>query len=254
MTVYQTTIQKPGAIRFGSAKIEVKDDNNAWVDLGAVKSLTATMNVKEAQKFEPDNALYIEYDPEPESWDFKFDLQEVWDADVLELLRGDIDTSTSGTSKTTIGIYAGTGSRPYRSVRITNTTAGESPVILILASCKCISELDVTFGKDGDRTTANALPVTLRAYPQNVGGFGTLEIPDSATTHTITPATVSVAVGSTEELTISGSPTTVTYGVLDSSIATVSAGTVTGVAVGSTVVIVTIDGVVHQVPVTVTSE
>ena len=38
MTEYQTTIQKPGAIRFGSANIETENDDNSWNDLGALKS------------------------------------------------------------------------------------------------------------------------------------------------------------------------------------------------------------------------
>ena len=44
MTEYQTTIQKPGAIRFGSAKIEIENDDNEWIDLGALKSVSSKVN------------------------------------------------------------------------------------------------------------------------------------------------------------------------------------------------------------------
>ena len=70
MTEYQTTIQKPGAIRFGSAKIEIENDDNEWVDLGALKSVSSKVNVSEGTSYEPDNAPKQEMDATVESWDW----------------------------------------------------------------------------------------------------------------------------------------------------------------------------------------
>ncbi len=250
----QTTIQKPGALRWGSAKIEVKNDSNVWVDLGAIKGLKTTTTTEGGGEYLPDNAPPIQVDSVVKSWEFAFDLEEAWDATTLQMIRGDIDTYTAGDNSTIIGIGAGTGSRPSREWRITNTTPGQSPVVISLLSVRCTSDLDWTFPADTDNTTAVSLPVTLSAVRSGTSGFGTLEIPDAATNYTITPAAVSVAVDATQALTISGTPDSVTYGILNTAVATISsAGVITGVAVGNTSAVVTIDDVVHLVAVTVTS-
>lgn len=248
---YQTTIQVPGTIRFGSAKIELENDSSVWVDIGALKGVTAKVNASDAVAFEPDNAPKIEFDSVIESWDWSAELLEAWNISTWKLLRGDVDTYTSGSTGTTIGIHAGTGSRPHRRLRITNTTPGEAPVEITLAKAKCTSQLDFTFGTDADRSTAIGLPVTWRALP-DIAGFGTLFIPNSGQTVTISPATVMIKVAATQQLTVSGA-TDIAYGTLNAAVATVSAsGLITGVAVGATTIIVTADGMVKRVPVTVT--
>ena len=255
MTNYQTEIQNIGDIRWGSAKIEIYDDSTtAWKNLGAVKNVVATTTTSGEQKFEPDNAPSIKIDPVPESWDWSFDLQEAWNADTLKLLRGNIDTWSTTTTKTVVGVYAGTGARPYRKFRITNTTAGLQPAVIVLNKCKLTSELDWNFPTDKDGTTALALSVKISAEIDGVNGFGTLDIPKAAGTVTISPESVSITVGATQTMTVSGA-TNVTFGTTDVSIATVSsAGVVTGVAEGITQLIITTDGVTHIIPVMVTDE
>ena len=253
MTEYQTTIQKPGAIRFGSAKIEIENDDNEWIDLGALKSVSSKVNVSEGTSYEPDNAPKQEMDATVESWDWTATVEEIWDIENWKLLRGDADTYTSGTGGTTIGIEAGSGTRPERRIRITNTTPGEAPVEIILAKAKCTSQLDFTFGTDADRTTAIGLPVTWRALP-DIAGFGTLFIPNTGTTVTIEPAAVTIDVAATQQLNVTGA-TEVTYGTLNTAVATVTAsGLITGLSAGMTTVIVTADGLVKRIPVTVMEE
>lgn len=254
MTNYQTQVQNPGYIRWGSAKIEIWDSSaSAYVNLGAVKGVSATTTTNGVQKFEPDNAPAIVIDPTPDTWDWKWEMQEAWNPSALKLLRGEIDTYTAGTNKTTVGVYAGTGVRPKNKIRITNTTAGQQAVVIVLNKCRLTSELDWNFPTDRDGTTAVALAVSVSAELDGVNGFGTLEIPSAAGTVTISPQAVSIRVAGTQSMTVTGA-TTKTYGTLDVSIATVtSGGVVTGVAAGTTQLLIVADGVTHIVPVTVTT-
>lgn len=250
----QTTIQKPGAIRWGSAKVEVKNDSGVWVDLGAIKSLKTTTTTTGGGMYKPDNTPPKKIDPIEESWEFAFDLEEAWDAVTLQLLRGEVDTYTDGDNSTIIGVGAGTGERPSREWRLTNTTPGQAAAVISLLSVCCTSSLDWTYPADADNTTAVSLPVTLSAVKVGTSGFGTIEIPDATTNYTITPASVSVAVGATQALTVSGTPDSVTYGILNAAVATISSsGVITGVAAGTTSAVVTIDDVVHLVAVAVTA-
>lgn len=255
MVTYQTQIQNPKDIRFGSAKIEIYDDDAAaWRNLGAVKSVSATTTTNGTQKFKPDNAPPITIDPVPETWDWNFELQEGWKVETLKLLRGSIDTFATTSAGTTIGVYAGTGARPRRKIRITNTTAGQDAVVITLLQAVLTSELDWTFPTDEDGTTAVALPVTVSAELAGVSGFGTVFIPVNSGTVTISPESVSVAPAGTQTMTVTGA-TVVTYGTADVGVATVSAaGVVTGVADGTTQLIVTADNIPHYIPVVVTTE
>jgi len=253
MTNYQTTIQNPGAIRWGSAKIEIKNDSNVWVNVGALKSISATTTTSGEQKFKPDNAPPITRDPTPETWDWSFELQEGWNPTVIQLLRGNIDTVTTASNMTTIGVYAGTGNRPQRSIRITNTTPGMANQVITLNKAKCTSELDFSYPADEDGTVPIVLPVKVSAEIDGINGFGTIVTPNAAATVTISPASATVTVGGTQQLTVTGGTTTV-YGSLDVSVATVSsAGLITGVAAGNTLIAVTTDSVTRYVPVAVTS-
>ena len=256
MTTHQTTIQNPGSIRFGSAKIEIYDTaTTSWRNLGAVKSLTMSVDAEEGKKFEPDNAPPIEQDPIINSWDVTFELQEAWDATVLKLLRGNVDTYTAATNSTVIGVEAGSGQRPEFRMRITNTTAGSSPVVIELGKCKCTSNLDITFAADSASDTALALPVTIKSYLQTSGGFGTITIPTVNNTYTISPASPDITVSGEQALTIPPTPGTAVFGSLDVSIATVdSSGVITGVSAGYVQIVATLDGVPYYVPVTVTEE
>lgn len=247
---YQTTIQIPSAIRFGSAKIEVKNDDGDFVDLGAIKGLSTTTNVKEATPYEPDNAPPMERDSTFESWDVAFTMEEVWAPENWKLLRGNSDTYTTSSTKTTIGLGAGTSERPYREVRITNTTPGEAPAVFTLPKVKYTGELDLSFPADSDKATALGLPITLRAYPTGTG-WGTLEIPNVEPSITISPQTVNVAIDGTESISVTGG-NVVTFGILNANVATISSsGVVTGVSVGSTYALVTVDGSEFRVAVEV---
>ena len=258
MTSYQTTIRNAKNIRFGSAKIEVYDDrisgSEVWLDLGALKNVKGTVSTEGEKKFEPDNTAPIIIDPVPETWDWEFDLQESFDANVWNLFRGEIDTwDTTDPTKTVIGMYAGTGSRPRRKVRITNTTAGQGEVIIVLNKAKISSEMDIEYPTDKDGTTALAIHVKLSGEIDGNNGFGTMTIPTNSATVTVSPSVISKAVGGTQQLTVSGA-TNVVYGTLNSAIATVnSTGLVTAVAAGSTKVVVTADDTMYYVPITVTS-
>lgn len=182
MTNYQTTIKNPSAIRWGSAKIEIDSSSNAtpvWKDLGAVKNITATMTTSGVQKFEPDNAPPMVIDPVPDTWDWKWDMQEAWNPAVLQLLRGPIDTFTTASNRTTIGVYAGTGARPARKIRITNKSP-TGDVVITLLSAKLTSEYDWNFPTDKDGTTAIALTVSVSAQLTD-DGFGTIESPTLTT-------------------------------------------------------------------------
>lgn len=254
MTTYQTTVQHPKYIRFGSAKIEVWDaTNSVYVDLGALKGISATTTTDGAQEFTPDNAAPIKIDPTPKTWDWTAELQEAWNPAVLKILRGNIDTYAVGASDTTIGVYAGTGARPYNKFRITNTTAGQPAVVIIVNKAKVTSELDYTFPTDVDGTTALALPFTFSGELDGNNGFGTILVPNESATVTISPQSVSIAVGATQTMTVTGA-TNKTFGTVDVSVATVSAlGVVTGVAAGSTRLLIDCDGVTYIIPVTVTA-
>lgn len=177
MTNYQTTIQVPGAIRWGSAKIEIKASSGDYVNLGAVKNISASTETTGTQTYAPDNAPPIKIDPTPTAWNWSFSLEEAWNPEVLQLLRGDVDTYTTSDGTTVVGIYAGAGKRPSLAVRLTNTTAGQSPVVIELASVKITSELDWTFPADSSGDTVLALPVTLAADLVPETGFGTITIP-----------------------------------------------------------------------------
>ena len=253
MTNYQTIIQKPHAIRFGSAKIEVENDSSTYVDLGAVKGLTIKVNAKDSEKYEPDNAPPREYDPLVESMDISFTMEEVWNVENWKLLRGNSDTYSAGSSATTIGIDAGTEERPYRKLRITNTTPGEAPVQMILTKCKYTSQLDLTFPADSDRATALGLPVTFRSYV-DTNGFGTLSVPNTPEDVSISPASISVAVDGTQQITVTGG-TAVAYGIMNAAVAAISdMGLVTGVTAGATQALITVDGREFRVAVVVTGE
>lgn len=181
MTTYQTEIQKPGAIRFGSAKIEWKSETATdFVNVGAIKGLSATTNSPGEQKFEPDNCPPIIIDSVPETWEWKCDVLECWNAEVLRAMFGDINTYTDGTDTTTIGVYAGVGKRPYGSLRITNTTAGEQQVVITLNKVKITSDFDFTFPTDKDGTTSITLPATWKAEIDGDNGFGTIVLPKLA--------------------------------------------------------------------------
>ena len=259
MTSYQTTIRNAKNIRFGSAKIEVWDDrvsgSEHWVNLGALKNVKGTVSTEGEKKFEPDNTAPIIIDPVPDTWDWEFDLQESFDADVWNLFRGEIDTwDTTSASQTVIGMYAGTGSRPRRKVRITNTTAGQGQVVIVLNKAKISSEMDIEFPTDKDGTSALAIHVKLSGEIDGENGFGTMTIPKNNTDVTVSPSVISIAPNATQQLTVTGA-TTIVYGVLNSAIATVSAaGLVTAVAAGSTKIVVTADDTMYYVPITVTSE
>lgn len=176
MTTYQTNIQHPDYIRWGSAKIEVQNDACNWVDLGAIKGITATMTTSGLVKYKPDNCPPIIKDPSPETWDWEFSLEEAWNPDILKLLRGAVDTWTDTTAGTTIGVYAGTGSRAERSYRITNTTPGMPAAQITLTAAKVTSEYDYTFPTDDDAATAVALRVRLSAVDKG-SGYGTIFVP-----------------------------------------------------------------------------
>lgn len=179
MPQYQTTIQKPSAIRFGSAKIEWKGpDATEWIDLGALKTVAMTTNTDGEQKFEPDNAPPIIRDPQVNTWQISADVLECFNITALKEMFGDIHTYTAIAESTTIGVYAGTGKRPYGSLRITNTTPDEMAVILTLTKVKLTSELDFTFPTDKDGTTSIALPATWVAELDGDQGFGTLVVPN----------------------------------------------------------------------------
>jgi len=180
MTNYQTTIQKPGAIRWGSAKIELKAESGEYINLGAIKGITASTETTGIQTYSPDNTPPVKTDPTPTAWNWSFSLEEAWNPDVLKLMRGDVDTYTTSEGSTVIGVYAGTGKRPSLTVRLTNTTAGQQPVIIELESAKITSELDWTFPSDNAGDTALALPVTLSADITPEKGFGTITIPTVA--------------------------------------------------------------------------
>lgn len=254
MTNYQTTVQHPGYIRWGSAKIDVWDaTNSGWVNLGALKGISATTTTDGLQEFQPDNAPTIKRDPTPKTWDWTAELQEAWNPAVLKLLRGNIDTYATGASDTTIGVYAGTGSRPYNKFRITNTTAGASAVVIVINKAKVTSELDWTFPTDIDGTTALALPLTFSGEIDGNNGFGTIVVPNEAGAVTISPQSVSIAVGATQTMTITGA-TNKSFGTTDVAVATVSSlGVVTGVAAGTCRLLIDCDGVTYIIPVTVTS-
>lgn len=248
----QTQIQNLSNIRWGSAKVEIENDSNVWVNLGAVKNVSTTIDTKGPQKYEPDNTPPIEKVPAPDGWNINFTAEEVWNADVIKLIWGDIHTYTTSGNTTTIGLYAGTGARPERRIRLTNTTEGQPAAVIVLEKCTCKSELDIVYNKDSDVTTSNGLAVIFSAARDPLTGFGTLALSTAASV-TISPASVSIEVAGTQQLTITGSPTTTTYGMMDISVASVSSsGLITGVAAGTTTCLVTTDGVLHQIPVTVT--
>lgn len=174
---YQTTIQKPGAIRWGSAKIELKAESGDYIDLGAIKSISATLETSGVQEYAPDNAPPIKQDPVPKAWTWTFALEEAWNPDIIQLMRGEVDTHTTADGNTVIGVYAGTGTRPTLTMRITNTTKGAQPAVIELTACKITSELDWTFPADTDKATAISLPVTLSAEWTEGAGFGTITTP-----------------------------------------------------------------------------
>lgn len=178
MTNYQTTIQKPGAIRWGSAKIELKAESGDYINLGAIKSISAKLETTGYQDYEPDNAPPIKMDPIPKAWTWSFVLEEAWNPDIIKLMRGDIDTYSEETGKQVIGVYAGTGTRPALTMRITNTTAGAEPAVIELISCRITSELDWAFPADADRQTPISLPVTMSAEWVSGTGFGTITLPE----------------------------------------------------------------------------
>lgn len=177
MTDYQTTIQKPGALRWGSAKIELKAESGDYINLGAIKSISAAIETSGIQEYAPDNAPPIKMDPVPKAWTWNFTLEEAWNPEILQLMRGDIDTYTEESGNQVIGVYAGTGQRPTLTMRITNTTAGAQPAVIELAACKVTSELDWTFPADTEKSTTIALPVTLSAEWVSGTGFGTITLP-----------------------------------------------------------------------------
>ena len=180
MTSYQTTIQKPDALRWGSAKIELKAESGEYINLGAIKGVSATFETTGVQSFEPDNAPPIKTDPVPRSWNWTFTLEEAWDEETIKLMRGDIDTHTTTGGETVIGVYAGAGSRPYLGMRITNTTPGARAAVIELPKAKVTSELDWTFPADTDKTTTISLSVTLSAEWTEESGFGTITLKDAA--------------------------------------------------------------------------
>lgn len=250
MVNYQTTIQHPKYIRWGSATVEVYDTaSSTWVNLGAIKSLSSTITTTGEQEYAPDNAAPIKIDPVPKTWDFTFELQEAWNMSALKLLRGDVDVYATDM----MHVYAGIGARPHNKIRITNTTAGVPAAIITLSKVKTMSELDWMFQSDTNSTAAIALPIKLSAEIDGNNGFGTVYVPHETGTVTITPASVSITVGATQAMTVTGA-TTKSFGTTNVGVATVSAtGVVTGVAEGNTRLLIDCDGVTHIVPVSVTA-
>lgn len=259
MTSYQTEIQNLANIRFGSAKVELYDDTlatPAWVNLGAIKSLVSSTETEGEQEYAPDNTAPITKEPVPKYWVWEFDMQEAWNPSVLKLLRGGIDTYAESTTKTTMGIYAGNGTRPYRKVRFTNTVPGQQPVVIELRKAKLASDIDWNFPTDKDGTTAIALHIKLKAELDGSYGFGTVDVPKASGSVTISPEMVSLSLTgtTTQQMTVTSGGTAVAaeYGMLNNAVATVSTtGLVTAVAAGQTQLIITANSVTYYIPVLV---
>ena len=89
MVNYQTNVQKPSTIRFGSAKIEVGEDVDSLTNLGVATGIEFTEEF-EAVVFKPDNAPEIQGPVKDHTATAKFELWEV-DLENLALIRGGMD-------------------------------------------------------------------------------------------------------------------------------------------------------------------
>jgi hypothetical protein len=92
MVNYQTTVQKPTAIRFGSAKLEVGDDVGSLTNLGVATGIIFTEEF-EVVVFSPDNGPEINGPVKNHTATVKFDMWEV-DLENLHMIRGGIDLIT----------------------------------------------------------------------------------------------------------------------------------------------------------------
>jgi hypothetical protein len=92
MVNYQTTVQKSNTIRFGNAKIEVGENVDSLVNLGAVTGVEFTEGF-EAVVFNPSNAPEIQGPVINHTATVKVEMWEV-DLENLALIRGGMDLLT----------------------------------------------------------------------------------------------------------------------------------------------------------------
>lgn len=89
MPTYQTTVQKPTTIRFGSAKVEVGDAVDDLTNIGVATSIEFSEEF-EVVVFKPDNGPEIQGPVKDHTATAKFEMWEI-DLEKLALIRGGMD-------------------------------------------------------------------------------------------------------------------------------------------------------------------
>ena len=164
----QTTIQKTGAIRTGSAKVEISADKNTWVDIGALRKLKVESSSKvDVIKF--DNVDDISKFSDGNKVDISADLAEINFVNLAMLRDGHI-TATPGASSVAV-TFADSGKLIGKYVRITNTDGSTgNTMVLNLRDVTMTSNMSFPFIADTDADVM-VMPVTLSGYFESVNAI-----------------------------------------------------------------------------------
>lgn len=157
----QTTIQKTGAIRTGSAKVEISADKSAWTDIGALRKVKLeSMSKVDVIKF--DNVDEIKKFSDGNKVKFSAELCEINFTNLAMLREGHI-TATAGAGSVSV-VFADAGKLIGKYMRITNEDASTGNSFVVnLRDVTMTSNMQFPFIADSEADVMT-MPVELEGY------------------------------------------------------------------------------------------